>query len=61
MNADEADAKLHAWRKERDTPEKVAAAHRKVLLQRVVESMAFESEPVSLARLKTLLDLEKGT
>jgi hypothetical protein len=40
------DAKLRQWQKKHDTPAKVAAAHRKVLLQRVVESMAFENEPV---------------
>jgi hypothetical protein len=49
------DAKLRQWRRRHNTPEKVAAAHRKVLLQRVVESMAFEGPPVSMARLKALL------
>lgn len=49
------DAKLRAWRKEHNTPAKVAAAHRKVLLDRVSESMAFENQPVSTDRLKTLL------
>lgn len=49
------DAKLRRWRKRHDTPAKVAAAHRRVLLQRAVESMAFENQPVSLARLKILL------
>lgn len=59
MNADEADAKLRAWRKEHDMPAKVAAVHRKVLLHRVVESMAFEREPVSMTRLKSLLEARK--
>jgi len=53
------DAKLRRWQKRHDTPEKVGAAHRKVLLQRVVESMAFENEPVSMARLKALLKKQK--
>jgi hypothetical protein len=52
------DAKLRAWQKEHNTPAKVAAAHRKVLLERVSQSMAFENQPVSTDRLQTLL---KGT
>jgi hypothetical protein len=48
------DAKLRQWQKRHDTLAKVAAAHRKVILDRVVQSMAFENEPVSMARLKTL-------
>ncbi|MBI5197981.1 MAG: hypothetical protein HZA19_05160 [Nitrospirae bacterium] len=51
--------KLRAWQKRHDTPEKVAAAHRKVLLERVVQSMAFENEPVSMTRLKILLKRKK--
>jgi hypothetical protein len=50
-----ADVKLRAWRKKYDTPEKVRAAHRKVLLERVSQSMAFEGQPVSIVRLKILL------
>ena len=50
-----ADAKLHVWRKKYDTPEKVAALHRKAILSHVVQSMAFEGQPVSLTRLKSLL------
>ncbi len=48
-------AKLQRWQRKHDTTAKVAAAHRKVLLERVVQSMAFENEAVSMARLKTLL------
>lgn len=55
------DAKLRQWQKKHDTPEKVAEAHRKVLLERVVQSMAFENEPVSKTRLKTLLKNRKKT
>jgi hypothetical protein len=50
-----ADAKLRAWRKKYDTPEKVAALHRKAILKHVVQSMAFEGQPVSMTRLKALL------
>ncbi len=49
------DARLRAWRKAHNTPAKVAAAHRTVLLARVTQSMEFEKEPVSMARLQTLL------
>jgi hypothetical protein len=56
----QANTKLRRWQERHDTPEKVAAAHRKVLLQRVVESMAFENEPVSMARLKALLKARKA-
>jgi len=49
-----ADGKLRAWRKRYNAPAKVAAAHRKVLLERVSQSMAFENQPVSTDRLKTL-------
>ena len=47
-----ADNKLRAWKKCHNTPAKVAAAHRKVLLERVSQSMAFEDQPVSADRLK---------
>ncbi len=53
-------AKLRKWQKRHETPEKVAAEHRKVLLERVVQSMAFENEAVSMARLKTLLKTKKS-
>ena len=60
MNADESDAKLRAWRKRHDTPAKVAAAHRKILLERVSQSIAFENQPVSTDRLKTLTTTSKA-
>ena len=50
-----ADAKLRTWRKKYDTPEKVAVLHRKAILKHVVQSMNFEGQPVSMARLKSLL------
>ena len=42
-------------KKKYDTPEKLAALHRKAILKHVVQSMAFEGQPVSMARLKALL------
>jgi hypothetical protein len=54
-NLAELNAKLQKWQRLHDTPEKVAAEHRKVLLDRVVQSMSFENQPVSMARLKALL------
>ena len=50
----QADARLQQWRSRHNTPAKVASAHRKVLLERVSQSMAFENQPVSTDRLKTL-------
>ena len=50
----QADARLKQWRSQHNTPAKMAAAHRKVLLERVNQSMAFENQPVSMNRLKTL-------
>jgi hypothetical protein len=60
MNADELDAKLCAWREEHDTSAKVAETHRKVLLDRVVQSMAFENQPVSMESLKTMMEIPKA-
>lgn len=55
----ELNARLRRWREQYNTPEKLAEAHRKAILERVVESMAFENQPVSIERLKILLD-EQG-
>lgn len=54
-----ADARLRAWREQYNTPAKVAAAHWKVLLDRVAESMAFDGQPINMVRLKTLLKQTK--
>jgi hypothetical protein len=54
INRTQADARLQQWRALHNTPAKVAAAHRKVLLERVSQSMAFENQPVSMDRLKIL-------
>ena len=53
------EARLQRWRKQHDTPAKVAAAHRNVLLERVSQSMAFENQPVSTERLKILRGMMK--
>ena len=50
----QAEARLRQWRSRHNTPAKVAAVHRKVLLERVSQSMAFENQPISTDRLKTL-------
>ena len=55
----QAEVFLEQWRKSHNTPAKVVAAHRKVLLQRVSESMAFENQPVSTDRLKELMRTPK--
>lgn len=54
INMTEADERLRQWRRKHDTPAKVAAAHRAVLLQRVSESMAFEGQSARTERLKIL-------
>ena len=53
-------AKLRQWQERHGTLEKVAAAHRRVVVDRAFQSMAFENEPVSMARLKVLLENRKG-
>lgn len=56
----QAEARLQQWRSQHNTPAKVAAAHRKVLLERVSQSMAFENQPVSMGRLKALMEIPKA-
>ncbi len=60
INLAQADARLQQWRSRHNTPAKVAAAHRKVLLDRVSQSMAFENQPVSTNLLKTLIAVLKA-
>ncbi|MDG6025235.1 MAG: hypothetical protein E3K40_00705 [Candidatus Brocadia sp.] len=50
------ETKFRQWRALHKTPDTVIAAHREVMLERVVQSMTFEGEPITLTRLKTLLD-----
>ena len=55
LNLDKLDAKLHRWQKGHADPAKRATLYRRKILDWVVQSMAFENEPVSMTRLKTLL------
>jgi hypothetical protein len=55
LDLDALNARLRRWQGRHDTWEKVAADHRKVLLERVAHSMAFENEPVGMERLRRLL------
>lgn len=48
--------KFRQWRAQHKTPGTVIAAHREVLLERVAQSMTFEGEPITVARLKILLE-----
>ncbi|MCA9473474.1 MAG: hypothetical protein KC594_15545 [Nitrospira sp.] len=51
--------KLHRWRSQHNTPDKVVASHRAVILDRVVQSMEFEKDSITVARLKNLLEICK--
>ncbi|MDN5941463.1 MAG: Fic family protein [Nitrospira sp.] len=51
----QADVRLARWRHLQNTPEKLAAWYRQVVLERVAESMAFENQPVDLERLRKLI------
>lgn len=48
--------KFRQWRAQHKTPDTVIAAHREVMLERVAQSMTFEGEPITVTRLKILLD-----
>lgn len=50
------EARFRRWRATHRTPSTVLGAHREVMLERVSQSMAFEGEPVTVSRLKTLLE-----
>jgi len=50
------DARFRRWRATHRTPSTVLDAHREVILERVSQSMTFEGEPVTVSRLKTLLE-----
>lgn len=49
------ESKFRRWRAQHKTPDTVVAAHREVMLERVVQSMTFEGEPITMVCLKTLL------
>lgn len=48
-------ARLRRWRELHNTPEKRAALFREKIPEWVAQSMAFENQPVSIERVKTLL------
>lgn len=50
------EARFRRWRATHRTPSTVLDAHRKVMLERVSQSMTFEGEPVTVSRLKILLE-----
>lgn len=50
------EAKFRQWRAQHKTPVTVVAAHREVILERVAQSMTFEGEPITVPRLKILLE-----
>jgi hypothetical protein len=56
LNLDLLSTKLRQWQALHNTPEKVAAAHRQVLRERVIQSMAFENQPLTMDRLEALLE-----
>ncbi|TVM03077.1 MAG: hypothetical protein CV087_07145 [Candidatus Brocadia sp. WS118] len=55
IDPDALETKFRKWRAQHKTPATVIAAHREVILERVVQSMTFEGEPITVARLKILL------
>lgn len=57
LNLELVTTKLRQWQTLHNTPEKVAAAHRRVLRERVVQSMAFENQPLTMDRLEALLEI----
>jgi hypothetical protein len=56
VDLDALETKFRQWRAQHKTPDTVIAAHREVIFERVVQSMKFEGEPITVARLKILLD-----
>jgi hypothetical protein len=59
LNIKKLDAKLRQWQRLHADPAKRATLYRRKILDWVVQSMAFENEPVSMARLKVLLKNRK--
>lgn len=56
VDLDALETKFRQWRAQHKTPGTVIAAHREVMLERVAQSMTFEGEPITVARLKILLE-----
>jgi hypothetical protein len=55
----ELNARLRRWRELHADPAKREALYRKKIPEWVAQSMAFENQPVSIERLKTLLKNRK--
>jgi len=51
---------LAAWRKKHEDTDSLRKAYQEKVLDWVVKSMEFEREPVSMIRLKELLEKEKA-
>lgn len=56
IDLDALETKFRKWRAQHKTPSTVIADHREVILERVAQSMTFEGEPITVARLKILLE-----
>ncbi|MFQ5579079.1 MAG: hypothetical protein ACE5FZ_00565 [Nitrospiria bacterium] len=54
INLTKLNIKLKKGQKRHNMSEKLAVAHRKTFLEWVLQSMAFENEPIDMARLKKL-------
>ena len=56
LDLDAVEARFRQWRAHHKTPSTVRVAHQEVMLEQVAQSMAFESEPITVTRLKVLLN-----
>lgn len=61
VNLTQANAKLRRWQQEHADLATRQALYRGRILDWVVESMKFENEPVTMARLQELLASQKST
>ena len=56
LDLDAVEARFRQWRAHHKTPSTVRVAHQEVMLEQVAQSMAFEGEPITVTRLKALLN-----
>lgn len=56
VDLDAVNARFRQWRAHHRTPSTVRVAHQEVMLERVAQSMAFEGDPITVTRLKALLN-----
>jgi hypothetical protein len=61
LDIEKVDARLRRWQRLHADPAKRATLYRRKILEWAVQSMAFENEPVSMARLKALLKNRRET